>query len=126
MNDTPHTIITTRVGDDGYSTIYELPKGGAPYDDWEITVRGPDGHMWNVPKEHTDGAHVLCYITRNILGLAEDEGAERMTIALDLLTRLADEQDTEVTHSTADDALLDLIDDPDVRKAFAAIKRHYA
>lgn len=125
MSGTPHTIITTQVGDDGYSTIYELPRGGDPYDDWEITVRHPDGHMWNVPKEHTDGAHVLCYITRNVLGLT-DEAHERRDRALNLLACLAEEQDAEVAHSAADDALLDLIDDPDVRKAFASIKKHYA
>lgn len=52
-----------------------------------------------------------------------------MTTKERVLAALADARDmadTEVAHQRADDALLDYIDDPDIRAAFTALKKWYA
>ncbi len=45
---------------------------------------------------------------------------------LDLLRSLANARDIEASHATADDALLEYINDPEISAAFNALEKWYA
>lgn len=46
--------------------------------------------------------------------------------ALERLKKAAEDGDTEAAHADADDVLLDLIDDPEIRAAYDAVDKWYA